>query len=127
MSKIIQMYRPSQYSNWAEAERSGGVYSVEVSQVLADHVINNLISVTSECMSAEDLVVWRVKPAELTTLQKAFIRAYRDNVGVATSEQVDEFVRKHWNAVPHNMDASEYYKLLEAYDMFMAGYHTEKQ
>lgn len=126
MSKIIQMYRPSQYKDWAEAERSGGVYGVEVSQVLADHVIDNLISVTSKCMSADDPVSWRVKPAELTALQKAFVRAYRNNVGIATSEQVDEFVRNP-SVVPHNMGASEYYKVLEAYDMFMAGYYMEKQ
>jgi hypothetical protein len=120
MSKIIQMYRPSQYSNWAEAERSGGVYGVEVPQDTPDEAIRQLIHATSNCMSGNDPVVWRYKPAKLTALQEAFVRAYRENVGVATSEQVDEFVRKPSNCPTGMMDC-EWHTLHEAYDMFMAG------
>ena len=124
-TKIIEMYRPSQYKSWEEAAFMGGNYAAQVPEDTPDDTVGALIKVTNVCMSADDRVEWRYKPAELTTLQKAFIRAYRENVGVATSDQVDEFVRKH-NAVPHNMGASEYCKLLEAYDMFMAGRAAEK-
>ena len=126
-SKTIEMYRPSQYANWEQARRSGGVYTVYVPEDTLDSTIKWVINVTSTCMSADDPVVWRVKPVELTALQKAFIHAYRENVGVATDKQVDEFVRNPSDSYMHTMSESEYYKLLEAYDMFMAGYHTEKQ
>jgi len=119
-SKIIEMYRPSQYKSWEEANHMGGVYTVEVPENTNETTMTYVIAITSACMSADDPVSWRVKPAELTAFQKAFVDAYRNNVGVATSEQVEEFVRRP-NALPHSMSESEYYKVLEAYDMFMAG------
>jgi len=63
MSKIIQMYRPSQYSNWAEAERSGGVYGVEVPENIHDEVMDDLIKTASVCMTgdSDDWPVWRYK------------------------------------------------------------------
>jgi hypothetical protein len=118
--KIIEMYRPSQYKDWAEATRMGGVYTVEVPEDTPDATVSALAYITSLCMSADDPVTWRYKPTELRALQVAFVDAYRNNVGVATSEQVDEFVRKP-SKCPHNMTGSEHYKLLEAYDMFLAG------
>ena len=126
-TKIIEMYRPSQYDNWEQARRSGGTYQATVAEDMSLVYIANIINATTDCMSAADRVVWRVKPVELTGLQKAFIAAYRNNVGVATSEQVEEFVRDPSNSYLHSMSESEYCKVLEAYDMFIAGYHTEKQ
>jgi hypothetical protein len=126
MSKIIEMYRPSQYKSWEEAERMGGVHRVHVPENTSDTTVMDLIITANNCMSADDPVTWRYKPAALTPLQNRFVLAYRGNVGIATSEQVEEFVRKP-DVVPHNMTASEHYKLLEAYDMFMAGYYMEKQ
>ena len=119
-TKIIEMYRPSQYDNWEQARRSGGTYQATVAEDMSLVYIANIINATSDCMSADDRVHWRIKPVELTALQKAFIRAYRENVGAATCEEVDEFVRKP-DVVPHSMMDCEYYKLHEAYDMFMAG------
>jgi hypothetical protein len=126
MSKIIEMYRPSQYKSWEEAERMGGVHRVHVPVDTSDTTVRDLIIVTNDCMGGDDRLMWRYKPAALTPLQKAFVLAYRGNVGSATCEEVDEFVRNP-NAAPHSMMDCEYYKLLEAYDMFRAGYHMAKQ
>lgn len=120
MSKIVQMYRPSQYSNWAEAERSGGVYGVEVPEGIDRTVLDHVIWVTCECMSGNDPVVWRYKPAKLTALQEAFVDAYRSNVNLVSDEHLNEFVRSP-DEYPHNMANDSYFRLYEAYDMFMAG------
>jgi len=125
-SKIVEMYRPSQYKSWEEAYDMGGVHRAHVPENTSDTTVTDLIITVNNCMGGDDRLMWRYKPAELTALQKAFVKAYRDNVGVTTSKQVDEFVRNP-SVVPHTMDASEYYELLEAYDMFMAGYYMEKQ
>ena len=125
-SKIVEMYRPSQYKSWEEAYDMGGVHRAHVPENTSDTTVTDLIITVNNCMGGDDRLMWRYKPAELTPLQKAFVNAYRNNVGVTTSEQVEEFVRRP-NALPHNMAASEYYELLEAYDMFMAGYHMAKQ
>jgi hypothetical protein len=119
-TKIVEMYRESQYKSWEEAHNMGGVYSVEVPEDTPTNTIRELIYAASICKSADDPVAWRVKPVELIPFQQAFVRAYRDNVGVATPEQVDNFVREP-STRPCNMDSSEYYKLLEAHDMFVAG------
>ena len=119
-TKIIEMYRPSQYKSWEEAHSMGGVYTVEVPEDTPDRTIDWLICTASACVSAYDIVIWRVRLPELTLFQKAFVRAYRDNVGSATPEQVDRFVRDPSNC-PSNMDPTEYYKLLESHDMFEAG------
>jgi hypothetical protein len=126
-TKIIEMYRPSQYKSWEEANHMGGVYAAQVPEDTPYDTIAALVKGTRICMSADDLVAWRIKPVELTPFQQAFVRAYRDNVGVATPEQVEEFVR-HPDANPRNMMDCEYYKLIEAHDMFLAGlnYFSEK-
>jgi hypothetical protein len=120
-AKIIEMYRPSQYKSWEEAHDMGGVHRAHVPEGTSDTTVMDLIITVNNCMGGDDRLMWRYKPAELTALQKAFIAAYRNNVGVATPEQVEVFVRHPSNSHLHSMSESEYYKLLEAYDMFMAG------
>jgi hypothetical protein len=119
-TKIIEMYRPSQYKSWEVAHDTGGVYAAQVPEDTPYDTIAALVKGTRICMSADDLVAWRIKPVELTPFQKAFIKAYQDNVGVASAEQVEEFLRDP-DANPRNMMDCEYYKLIEAYDMFVAG------
>jgi hypothetical protein len=119
-TKIIEMYRPSQYKSWEEAYDMGGVHRVHVPEDISDTTVMDLIIAVNGCMGGDDRLMWRVKPVELTPLQKAFVKAYRNNVGVATPEQVDKFVRDP-STCPCNMAHSEYYKLLEAHDMFIAG------
>jgi hypothetical protein len=119
-TKIIEMYRPSQYKSWEEAYDMDGVHRAHVPENISDTTVMDLIITVNSCMGGDDRLMWRYKPAALTPLQKDFVKAYRDNVGSATCEQVEEFVRNPF-VMPHTMTASEYCKLLEAYDMFMAG------
>jgi hypothetical protein len=68
-------------------------------------------------MSADDPVVWRVKPVELTPFQKAFIKAYHVHVAEATSEQVEQYLR----GTPKGMTSTEIFRLHDYHQMFEAG------
>lgn len=116
-TKIIEMYRLSQYKSWYKAQSMGGIYRVEVPEDTLDNTIRALINVTNICMNADDPVTWRVKPTELTALQKAFIKAYHENAGEATPEQVEQYLR----GSVKGMTTTEMFRLHDHYRMFVAG------
>lgn len=70
MSTVIQMYRPSQYKSWAEAEALGGVHSTVVHSVdepysgkgvfVMDDVIEALLNAV-RMMDSNEAVLYRIK------------------------------------------------------------------
>ena len=123
-TKIIEMYRPSQYKSWEEAHKMGGVYSVELPEDTPDRTIEWLIYAASNCMSANDPVTWRVRLPELTAFQKAFMKAYSEKVSDATPEQVETYLRNP-NERPLGWTMSEYSRLNDHYHMFVAGWRSK--
>jgi hypothetical protein len=121
-SKTVEMYRPSQYKSWEQASRSGGVYTVYVPEDTLDSTIKWVINVTSTCMSADDPVVWRVKPVELTALQKSFMQAYSSTVNDVDQEVVEKYLRDP-STKPDELIPTQWYHLHDHYLMFVAGYN----
>lgn len=60
-TKIIQMYRPSQYKSWDEAQRMGGIHRVDVPEDTNVTTVRDLIMVVNDCMGGDDRLMWRVK------------------------------------------------------------------
>lgn len=60
-TKIIEMYRPTQYKSWEEARNMGGIYQVDVPENTDDTTVRDLIRVTNDCMGGDDRLMWRVK------------------------------------------------------------------
>jgi hypothetical protein len=116
-TKIVEMHRHSQYKSWEEAHNMGGVYVAQVPEDTPYDTIAALVKGTRICMSADDPVVWRVKPVELTPFQKAFIKAYHVHVAEATSEQVEQYLR----GTPKGMTSTEIFRLHDYHQMFEAG------
>jgi hypothetical protein len=121
-TKIIEMYRPSQYKSWEEANHMGGVYTVAVPEGTSDTTVRDLIIVTNDCMGGDDRLMWRFKPVEpeFSAFQRAFIEAYKIEVGNVYPEQIEECLRSEGRC-PEGMTSMEYNRLHEYYRMFFQG------
>ena len=60
-SKIVEMYRPSQYKSWEEAHNMGGVHRVHVPVDTSDTTVTDLIITVNNCMGGDDRLMWRYK------------------------------------------------------------------
>ena len=60
--KSVEMYRLSQYKDWAQAFEMGGVYRLDVPMDVLDSVIHGLVATVRDCMDGADRLVWRVVP-----------------------------------------------------------------
>jgi hypothetical protein len=60
-TKIIEMYRPSQYKSWEEAYDMGGVHRAHVPENTSDTTVTDLIITVNNCMGGDDRLMWRYK------------------------------------------------------------------
>jgi len=60
-SKIVEMYRPSQYKSWEEAYDMGGVHRAHVPENTSDTTVTDLIITVNNCMGGDDRLMWRYK------------------------------------------------------------------
>ncbi len=120
-TKIIEMYRPSQYKSWEEAHDMGGIHRAHVPEGTSDTTVRDLIITVNDCMGGDDRLMWRVKPVEpeFNAFQRAFIEAYKGEVGNVYPEQIEECLRE--GGRPEGMTSMEYNRLQEYYRMFFLG------